>query len=90
MLNTMESHIYRLTNAKEGNVIKKLFEINWDKLNSEFDSEKNKGRREKHIKTHNKEEKQLIFKQWKIVMQEFVLESFSQIGSSIHVLKALN
>ena len=32
------------------------FEINWDKLNSEFDSEKNKGRREQHRKTHNKEE----------------------------------
>ena len=30
------------------NVIKKLFEINWEKLNSEFDSEKNKGRREQH------------------------------------------
>ena len=72
------------------NVIKKPFEINWEMLNLEFDSEKNKGRREQYRKTHNKEEKQLIFKQWKIVMQEFVLEFFSQIGSSIHVLKALN
>ena len=30
-------------------------------LNSEFDSEKNKGRCEEHRKTHNKEEKQLIY-----------------------------
>jgi hypothetical protein len=46
------------------NVIKKPFEINWDMLNSEFDSEKNKGRREKHRKTHDKEEKKLIFNKW--------------------------
>jgi hypothetical protein len=39
------------------NVIKKPFEINWEMLNSEFDSEKNKGRREKHRKTHNKKKK---------------------------------
>ena len=39
------------------NIIKKPFEINMKKLNSEFDSEKNKGRREQHRKTHNKEEK---------------------------------
>jgi hypothetical protein len=52
------------------NVIKKPFEINWDMLNSEFDSEKNKGKREKHRKTHNKEEKKLIFDKWKSVMQD--------------------
>jgi hypothetical protein len=39
-------------------------------LNSEFDSEKNKGRREEHHKTHNKEEKQLIYNKWKLVMQD--------------------
>jgi hypothetical protein len=43
------------------NVIKKSFEINWEMLNSEFDSKKNKDRREKYRKTHNKEEKKLIF-----------------------------
>jgi hypothetical protein len=52
------------------NVIKKHFEINWEMLNSEFDSEKNKGKREKHRKTHDKEEKQLIFNEWKSVMQD--------------------
>jgi hypothetical protein len=52
------------------NVIKKPFEINWDMLNSEFDYEKNKGKREKHRKTHNKEEKKLIFDKWKSVMQD--------------------
>ena len=50
------------------NVIKKPFEINWEMLNSEFDSEKNIGRWEKHRKTHNKEEKKLIFDKWKSVM----------------------
>jgi hypothetical protein len=39
-------------------------------LNLEFDSEKNKGKREKHRKTHDKEEKQLIFNKWKFVMQD--------------------
>jgi hypothetical protein len=52
------------------NVIKKPFEINWDMLNSEFDFEKNKGRREKHRKTYNKEEKKIIFDKWKSVMQD--------------------
>ena len=42
-------------------LLKKPFEINWKMLNSEFDSEKNKDRREKHCKTHDKEEKKLIF-----------------------------
>ena len=51
------------------NIIKKLFEINWEMLNLEFDSEKNKGRRKEHRKTHNKEEKQLIYNKWKLVMQ---------------------
>jgi hypothetical protein len=48
-------------NDNQLNVIKKPFEINWEMLNSEFDSEKNKDRREKHYKTHDKEEKKLIF-----------------------------
>jgi hypothetical protein len=52
------------------NVIKKPFEINWEMLNSKFDSEKNKGRREKHRKTHNKEKKQFIYNKWKSVMQD--------------------
>ena len=39
-------------------------------LNSEFDSEKNKGRHEEHCKIHNKEEKQLIYNKWKLVMQD--------------------
>ena len=52
------------------NIIKKPFEINWDMLNSEFDSKKNKGRREKHRKTHNKKEKKIIFDKWKSVMQD--------------------
>ena len=52
------------------NVIKKPFEINWDMLNSEFDSEKNKGRREKHRKAHDKEEKKLIFDKQKSIMQD--------------------
>jgi hypothetical protein len=48
-------------NDNQLNVIKKPFEINWEMLNSKFDSEKNKDRREKHYKTHDKEEKKLIF-----------------------------
>ena len=52
------------------NVIKKPFEINWDMLNSEFDYEKNKGKRDKHRKTHDKKEKKLIFDKWKSVMQD--------------------
>ena len=40
------------------NTIKKPFEINWNMLNSEFDSEKNKEKRDKHSKSHIKEEKE--------------------------------
>ena len=43
------------------NVIKKPFEINWNMLNSEFDSKKNKDKRDKHSKSHTKEEKKRIF-----------------------------
>ena len=42
------------------NVIKKPFEINWNMLNSEFDSEKNK-EKNKHSKSHTKEEKKRLF-----------------------------
>jgi hypothetical protein len=58
------------------NVIKKPFEIKWEKLNSEFDSERNKGRREDHRKTYNKEEKQLIYNKWKSVMQDLKREIY--------------
>ena len=39
------------------NVIKKPFEIGRKMLNSEFDSKKNKDKRDKHSKSHTKEEK---------------------------------
>ena len=39
-------------------------------LNSEFDSEKNKDKRDKHSKSHTKEEKKYIFNKWKTVMQD--------------------
>ena len=51
------------------NVIKKPFEINWNMLNTEFDSEKNKDKRDKHNKSHIKEEKKYIFNKWKTLMQ---------------------
>jgi hypothetical protein len=51
------------------NVIKKPFEINWNMLNTEFDSEKNKDKRDKHSKSHIKEEKKYIFNKWKTLMQ---------------------
>ena len=41
------------------NVIKKPFEINWNMLNLEFDSEKNKDKRDKHSKSHTKEERNI-------------------------------
>jgi hypothetical protein len=50
------------------NVIKKPFEINWNMLNSELDYEKNKDKRDKHGKSHTKEEKKYIFNKWKTVM----------------------
>jgi hypothetical protein len=37
-------------------------------LNSEFDFEKNKDKRDKHSKSHTKEEKKYIFNKWKTVM----------------------
>ena len=52
------------------NVIKKSFEINWNMLNTEFDSEKSKDKRDKHSKSHTKEEKKRIFDKWKTVMQD--------------------
>ena len=52
------------------NVIRKPFEINWEMLNSEFDSEKNTSKREKHRKTYNKKDKKLIYNKWKSVMQD--------------------
>ena len=52
------------------NTIKKLFEINWNMLNSEFDSEKNKEKRIKHSESHTKEEKKIIFDKWKNVKQD--------------------
>jgi hypothetical protein len=39
-------------------------------LNSEFDSEKNKEKRDKHSKSHTKEEKKEIFDKWKTIMQD--------------------
>ena len=39
-------------------------------FNSEFDYEKNKDKRDKHSKSHTKEEKKYIFNKWKIVMQD--------------------
>ena len=61
-------------------------------LNSEFDSEKNKGRREKHRKTHNKEEKHLIYNKWKIVMQDLRREIhfFDFVDNYYPKLKKLN
>jgi hypothetical protein len=74
------------------NVIKKPFEINWDMLNSEFDSEKNKDRREKHRKTHDKEEKKLIFDKWKSVMQDLRMNIhfFDFVDKYYSELKELN
>ena len=74
------------------NVIKKPFKINWDMLNSEFDSEKNKGKREKHRKTHNKEGKKLIFDKWKSVMQDLRMNIhfFDFIDNYYSELKELN
>ena len=56
--------------ANQLNTIKKPFEINWNMLNSEFDSKKNKEKRIKHSKFHTKEEKKKIFDKWKNVMQD--------------------
>ena len=39
-------------------------------LNSEFDSEKNKEKRDKHSKSHTKEEKKEIFDKQKTIMQD--------------------
>jgi hypothetical protein len=74
------------------NVIKKPFEINWEMLNSEFDSEKNKGRREKHRKTYNKKEKKIIFDKWKTVMQDLRINIhfFDFVDNYYSKLKELN
>jgi hypothetical protein len=74
------------------NVIKKPFEINWEMLNSEFDSEKNKGRREKHRKTYNKKEKKIIFDKWKTVMQDLRINIhfFDFVDNYYSELKELN
>ena len=74
------------------NVIKKPFEINWEMLNSEFDFEKNKGRPEKHCKTHNKKEKKIIFDKWKSVMQDLRvnIHFFDFVDNYYSELKELN
>ena len=74
------------------NVIKKPFEINWNMLNSEFDFEKNKGRREKHHKTYNKKEKKIIFDKWKSVMQDLRMNIyfFDFVDNYYSELKELN
>ena len=56
--------------ANQLNTIEKPFEINWNMLNSEFDSEKNKEKRIKHSGSHTKEEKKIIFDKWKNVKQD--------------------
>ena len=56
--------------ANQLNTIEKPFEINWNMLNSEFDSEKNKEKRIKHSESHTKEEKKIIFDKWKNVKQD--------------------
>jgi hypothetical protein len=74
------------------NVIKKPFEINWNMLNLEFDSEKNKGRREKHHKTYNKKEKKIMFDKWKSVMQDLRMNIyfFDFVDNYYSELKELN
>ena len=74
------------------NVIKKPFEINWNMLNSEFDSEKNKEKRDKHSKTHTKEEKKYIFNKWKTLMQDLRMNIhfFDFVDNYYPKLKNLN
>jgi hypothetical protein len=74
------------------NVIKKLFEINWKMLNSEFDSEKNRDKRDKHSKSHTKKEKKRIFDKWKIVMQDLKMNIhfFDFVDNYYPKLKNLN
>jgi hypothetical protein len=61
-------------------------------LNSEFDSEKNKGRREKHLKTHNKKEKKIIFDKWTTTMKDLRMDLhfFDFVDNYYLKLKNLN
>ena len=74
------------------NVIKKPFEINWNMLNSEFDSKKNKDKRDKHSKSHTKEEKKRIFDKWKTVMHDLRMNIhfFDFVDNYYPKLKNLN
>jgi hypothetical protein len=74
------------------NTIKKIFEMNWNMLNSEFDSEKNKEKRIKHSKSHSKEEKKKIFDKWKNVMQDLRMNIhfFNFVENYYPKLKNLN